>query len=33
MTRRDVLDLLHQLVVLVAALVALTFGLRWLGGL
>jgi hypothetical protein len=33
MTRRDILDLLHQFAVLVAALVVLTFGLRWLGGL
>jgi hypothetical protein len=32
-TRRDIFDLLHQFVVLVAALVALTFGLIWLGGM
>jgi hypothetical protein len=32
-TRRDLFDLLHQFAVLIAALVMLTFGLRWLGGL
>jgi hypothetical protein len=32
-TRRDILDLLHQFAVLVAAVVVLTFALRWLGGM
>jgi hypothetical protein len=32
-TRCELFDLLHQFAVLVAAVVALTFALRWLGGI